>query len=380
MKTRVLVAAAALSAALVFGQATPSLAQYGYPVGYGSYGWGGWGGGYGGGGGTVQGSMARGMGVYAAGAGYYNKQTAEARSINADTVMRWNQYMYESQVTADRAERARIAKRAGDTNKARDDIENRLRDNPSPNDVARGDALNTAVEQINDPRVYTKALAGAKVKIGGEAIRDIPFQYAPGAITVSIHQLTKGAPPAALLAPEYAADRAALKALGRKIRAELDEGKTPDSETVNQALDLINSVEARVDNALPRNSRQRVEADKYLKALHGLIAMLQTPALDVLVSGADKRPEATLGDLLSFMASCNLRFGPASTPRQREVYEMLYPALDRLRDQIAPALADASKPAPKSTGAEPGEFFSEMSYDDLKKKAPAPPKPGTVKP
>ena len=57
----------------------------------GDHGWGGWGAS------TVGGDMARGMGVFAAGAGIYNKQTAVADSINADTLMRWNEYVYTSQ-------------------------------------------------------------------------------------------------------------------------------------------------------------------------------------------------------------------------------------------------------------------------------------------
>ena len=53
------------------------------------YGWGGWGGygGYGGGAQTPGGNFARGMGVAAAGAGVYNQQTAQARSMNANTAM-----------------------------------------------------------------------------------------------------------------------------------------------------------------------------------------------------------------------------------------------------------------------------------------------------
>ena len=39
--------------------------------------------------------MMRGAGVAAAGAGAYNQQTAVARSINANTAMQVNQYMYE---------------------------------------------------------------------------------------------------------------------------------------------------------------------------------------------------------------------------------------------------------------------------------------------
>src|SRR5206468_1518000 len=79
-----LVIAPALVLALTSGAAR---AQYGYPVG--RYGFGGWGGGS-----TVQGDIARGLGNLAAGAGAYNEQTAVANSINADTVMRLNHYIY----------------------------------------------------------------------------------------------------------------------------------------------------------------------------------------------------------------------------------------------------------------------------------------------
>ncbi len=53
---------------------------------------------------------------------------------------------------------------------------------------------------------------------------------------------------------------------------------------------------------------------EFLKALHGLVAMLDTPALDLILAGVEKRPEATLGELLGFMNAFNFRFGPATTP------------------------------------------------------------------
>jgi hypothetical protein len=342
-------------------------AQYGYPVGYGAYGWGGWGGG----GETVQGSIARGLGVFAAGAGQYNQQTAIANSINTDTVMRWNQYCYESSVNAARNERARMARRQYGTVKAQEQLYKRLRDEPTPDDVEKGDALNVALEEINNPAVYTKALKGANVKVGGDVIRDIPFQYAAAAITTSFHQIVAGDPPAVLKGPDFVDERAAIKPLGALIRKQLDEGSNPDPETVKKALSIVDAVEAKADRILPRNSPDRVAADKYLKSLHGLLAMLQTPAINVLLSGVENRPDATLGELLNFMTSFNLRFGPSATPRQRDVYKMLYPMLDNLRDQVAPALASTAPP--KSTGTEAGEFFSGMQYEDLKKKAPPPP-------
>ncbi len=59
-----------LAALLVVMLSVPGVsahAQYGYPAGYG---------GWGGGGSTVQGSIASGMGQFAAGAGAYNARTA----------------------------------------------------------------------------------------------------------------------------------------------------------------------------------------------------------------------------------------------------------------------------------------------------------------
>jgi hypothetical protein len=358
----------ALAFTLAAVQTPWASAQWGYPVGYGGYGWGGWGGGS-----TVQGSIARGMGAYAAGAGYYNQQTAVARSINADTVMRWNQYVYESQQEANRIHHQNLAIDRYNNIKYSGQIQKRLRDNPEPADIYRGDALNVARDEINDPRVYAKALQGAKATIGGETIRNIPFQYAAKAITVSIHQLTKEGPPAALMKPEFADDRATIKALGQEIRKQIAADKNPDPATVKKLLAAIHAGEEKADKILPANSRDRDEADKYLKALHGMVAMLETPAIDVILSGVEKRPDATLGELLSFMNAFNLRFGAASTPRQRQIYDSLYPKLVELRNEVAPALA-SSAPA-QTSGAAAGDFFSGMSYEDLKKKAPAPPAP-----
>jgi len=363
--------AAILAIALAVGQGASAHAQYGYyPHGYGGYGWGGWGGGQ-----TVGGNAARGMGAFAAGAGVYNEQTAQARSMNVNTAMRYNQYMYESHLEATKQHNALLAQQRGQNIQAQDQINERIRNHPDQHDIETGDALNTAVDEIEDPRVYSKNLQRAKVKIGGEMIRDIPFRYAPGGICTSIHKLTQGPPPPALLTSDFDEDRAAFKSLGKELRKDIEQGETPNPETVKKALEVINTAEAKADKILPRNTHDRNEVDKYLKSLHGLLAMLQTPALNVLLSGVEKHPDATLGELLAFMSAFNLRFGQATTPRQTMVYQALYPKLVDLRDEVAPVLAGAA-PLPKSNGTEVGEFFSGMNYDDLQKKAP-PPRPGS---
>ena len=248
------------------------------------------------------------------------------------------------------------------------EIHAKLRDHPDKHDIYMGDALNVAVEEIEDPRVYSKNLSKAKTKIGGELIRDIPFRYAPACVTTTVHELVQGPPPAPLMTADFDEDRAAFKELGKELKKNIAEGEAPDPETVKKALAIVNAAAAKADQILPGGTKDRNDADKYLKSLHGLLAMLQTPALNVLLAGVEKHPEASLGELLAFMSAYDLRFGQAKTEPQRAAYDRLYPMLVELRDEVAPALA--SSPPLKADPAAVGEFFSGMSYDDLKKAGP----------
>jgi len=341
--------------------------MFGYPGGFGDFGWGGWGMGMVG---TPGGDEARGMGMFAMGLGQYEKMSAIGRSIDTDTIMRWNEYMHETQETANRARLARRARQSERNRELTDAIQKRLRDNPESRDIQSGAALNVALEEIDDPRVYTKALRGAKVRIGADRIRNIPFRYGAGAISIGIHQLATGSFPPALSGPEFAADREALKTLDQQLFEQIDDDKDVDAALVNKFLAAIYAIEERVAKTLPANGLQRAQADKFLKAMHGLVVMLKTPPIGELVAGVEKRPDASLGELLSFMTAFNLRFGAATTPQQQEVYRFLFPLLDALRDQVAPALSSTAPPKIKGTEAE--DFFSVLKYEDLQKKAPKP--------
>lgn len=366
--------AAALAVALMALQGSLAHAQFGYyPGGYGGYSWGGWGGGIGGA--TVGGDMARGLGVFAAGAGQYNVQTAQARSINTDTVMRWNQYLYLSQQEANRREHERMAERQLGTTKARDEISKRLRDNPQPRDIYTGDALNVAYDEINDPRIYTKTLQAAKAKIGGEVIRDVPFQYAAGAISTSVHDLTQNGPPPILQTPAFEPERTELKEVAASIRKQVHEGQNPDPAALEKARTLIAALRTKLESKVKPTTPGFNDGEKYLKAAYGLTRMLEGPSMNVILAGVEKRPDATFADLLHFMNAFNLRFGRADSPRQRQVYDMLYPMLVNARNEVAPALAAVASAPTADAGKHTGEFFSGMDYKDLESKKTPPPPP-----
>ncbi len=288
--------------------------------------------------------------------------------------MKYNEYMYLSTQNETAKHHALVAGQQADNIHAQNQIHAKLRDHPDQHDIYMGDALNVAVEEIEDPRVYSKNLNKAKVTIGGKLVRDIPFRYAPACITVTIHDLVQGPPPAPLMTTDFDDERAAFKGLAKEIRKSIDKGETPDPDTVKKALAVVKSAVAKADQVLPRNTKYRNDVDKYLKSLHGLLGMIQSPALNVLLAGVENHPDASLGELLSFMSAYELRFGQAKTEPQRLAYDKLYPLLVDLRDEVAPALAGT--PPPKADPAAVGEFYSRMSYADLQRKPAAPPQPG----
>jgi hypothetical protein len=75
----------------------------------------------------------------------------------------------------------------------------------------------------------------------------------------------------------------------------------------------------------------------------------------------------TAGDLVAFMNAYNLRFGPATTDRQLEIYRTLVPALTEIRDRVAAEVV--ARPEPDRTGkalqAAAKESFKGMDWSQL---------------
>ena len=91
--------------------------------------------------------------------------------------------------------------------------------------------------------------------------------------------------------------------------------------------------------------------------------MLERPQVEQFLKGLNRYPTTTLGHLITFMHSFNLRFGVAKTPEQEAAYDQIYPMLVQLRDQAQaqgpnPMTAQAPLPDPKQATS----FFSGMDY------------------
>ncbi|WP_422926765.1 hypothetical protein [Singulisphaera sp. PoT] len=342
-------------------------AQY-YP-GYGGYGWGGWGGG---GGATVQGDIARGLGFYNIGAGEYNLKTAEADSINVDTVTRWNQYLWLSQQEANRREYLRMAQRQKMNQAATDSIYRRLRDNPTPSDVHNGDALNVVLDQLTDPRIHSSALRTANDAVSSDIIDDIPFENGSEAVALSLNELTgKTAWPNALQTDQYAQDRDDWAKALEQALAENDRDERISGKTLSTIRGIATRIKNKLESNLPEDPTDRGEARNYVKTMLGLSRMLGNPRVDKALAALEHHPKTTLGGLLGFMQTYNLRFGPAKTPEQRGIYDDLFGKLTAQRDRVLKETGIDDAGAPVKASGHPTDFFQGMKTEHLEDKTPA---------
>lgn len=354
--------AIALLAGLALAAPERAAAQYGYtyPGGYG--GWGGWGAS------TPFGDAARGMGMFAAGVGQYNVNTAQAAAINSQTIMQFNEYLWESQQVRNQRYYRQQQQKRKQINMSNDQIYARLRDNPDTADINSGDALNVALSEITRPKVYIESLREAQSPIPSAMIREIPFNVASEAVTMSLDELTdRDAWPAELTEnPAFERERAALRAAAQELRKEDDEGDVKP-ETLKRLRDAIAALRTKVEAAYPRNTPQRTKVDPYLKGITGLARMLQQPKTRDLLRNVDQKEERPLSDLIGFMHTFNLRFGVAETPDQQAAYAQLFPLLDGLRDQVNKEAGPMtiSADAPRGRAGRATQFFQGMPDEHL---------------
>jgi hypothetical protein len=354
-----------LTAALAVGGVSAH-AQYGR---YG--GWGGWGGA----GSTVQGSIASGMGNFAAGAGSYNAQTAQARSINTQTAMQFNDYMYAVNKQNAATNLARRRQEQKNVNESANATYKRLHDNPDPHDIHTGDALNIVLTELVNPKMYTQVVQKATMPIDSQLVKNINFQHAANMILISLGDVSsRGVPDALATSPNFETDRQAIRAIVAKGRQEASSSNRVSPETLSSFRAAVQAAKDKADASFAQGTRQRDEADNFLKALLGLSRMLERPDIEEFLKGLNRYPTTTMGHLITFMHSFNLRFGVAKTPEQEAAYDQIYPMLVQLRDQAQaqgsnPMTAQAPLPDPRQAMS----IFSGMPYEHLR---PPPPPPG----
>jgi hypothetical protein len=366
---------AAIAMAIAMLSPGAARAQYGYPGGYGGYGWGGWGS-------TIQGSTAAGLGYFNMGRGAYNENTAVARSINNDTYLRWNQYMYLSQQHANTMYQRRLKAEHMRVDRATAEIEDRLRNHPEERDITDGDALSVLVDALLKPSAGV-SLSTIKTPLKAELIQEIPFRVASEGVTICIDQMTMNEQwPLALRTEAFKPEREGLR---KAVIAALEEDKKGELEprTVENVQAAIDRLRNKFNELVPPTDPDYIPAHHTIKAMAGLAKMLYSPKIEEILAELEDYGGTTLGELLAFMHAYNLRFAAANSFRQRRIYMKLYPMLlEQVSGRIGPASQGganevaANEPAgeaPASAGSKAVaglksaaiDFFKDMDWKHL---------------
>lgn len=365
------VLAALISAA---GLSPSARAQYAYRP----YGWGGWGGA-----GSIQGDVAQGMGVFAAGMGQYNEQTAVARSIETDTRMRLNEYLWQSEQVRRQQQAEKAAAQRQRTNQAITDIQDRVLNNPQRSDIVSGDTLNAILHELRSPSVADSLLenAASDLTLTGEQIRVIPLRFASKGVVISAHRLAaEDNWPAPMQTPAFEPLEDQYQALVEEARNLPEDQEIPD-ETIVKGIQIINQMRALAQQEL--SGADYAAAERYLKAQAGLLQMARQPNIRQVLEAAYKKETVPLANAILGMDSFNLSFGKADDPDEQEMYlRTLYPMMAELRSRVAQQLggkiptdfqANVGQEAP--TGA-----FEKLDWEQLGRTAPHPEAPHPEQP
>jgi hypothetical protein len=334
--------------------------------------------------GVQYGAASYGAGNLAAGRGSRNLQNSEARSINKQTNMQMNEYMYQSL----RQNNANIVKQHEeeykDYNDAYAKAQDRLRNSPTPADIYSGDALNVAVTELVDPKYADKiAELSQQIPVNGLDIANCNFRTAVEVASLALSDLTNSDPPKVFGGQDVAREVAAYKAAAARVNQEVEQKGRVSKPAIDALRASLKTMYDRVDAMQDADPNDRTKALARLKAGMALCYMFSDASgLEVYLAQAGEAKEADLNQLLGFMQSYNLTFGPASTPPQRSSYKTLYQALAKLRKQ---AFGDGTgtlpldAPRPTAGPAAADNYYSGQSLDDVHPGAdatPPPPAPG----
>jgi hypothetical protein len=344
---------------IVVAASSVAQAQYGrysYPRGYGGYGWGGWGAD------PASGYMA-GLGSYARGQGAYEEADAKAQSINADTIIRWNKAL-QAQKRAELEQRQKADAKAA--------VEQAARARETA--IVDGSTLNRLLNRILEFNTSGIKAASAKAMLSSEVIRDIPFESASEAVTLCLDQLTTDdAWPTTLQDDRFAPDRRAIR---QAVQQALEEDSKGDvsPQTIKEINEAVAKLRAKYTKSNGEFELLYADADDFVKSLAGLSGMLGNPRLKPILAQLETYKKGTVGDLIAFMQSYNLRFAPATSSRQSDIYHQLVPMLEQVSNDTTGAsapTANAPPGSPNSLATAARQVFHGMSWKHLN--VPPPP-------
>ncbi len=345
--------------------------------GYGGWGWGGWGGGAT----SAVGSARAGAGMYAAGAGVYNMDTAQARSINANTVMKFNDYVAGAALQSNYMYNSRKNTNFQRNKSLYNEHEKHLRENPDQHDIEDGDALNAAVTDLSNPKLSSSAVrAASTTTVAASLIQEVPFVYASERVTFMLDGVRKSVKwPDVFEDKRFADDEKAFDELAAKLRREAQDGEVKP-RSLREAKAFVSDLRAKLDAQPLADPDDQKDAVTFLTSCASLLDMLEKPDIQPALLDLRKVKDTSIANLLGFMHAYNLRFGAASTPKERSAFQQLYALLDQTRDAVLAGAQLESTPSAQPNHSDANEFFQNLDQARGQgRNRPRPPQPGNLR-
>ncbi len=292
---------------------------------------------YVGSGSTATGDILRGEGIAAWGWGQYNLNTAQGNSINADTMIKIDQYIGESR----RAENARQARIRAE-NKARrlkyfNELQDRLLNAPEGADILAGNALNIIMTKLNSGRFNQTELGMTRVMIPVDIVRRIPFSVGETGHKISMSRMMHYGKswPIAFEDEKFTSgkkryDRAINHALSETQKSAIQQKTIKEVEL---AVEELNTVLLSLENAM--NEKSFKEALYHLADLKLYPGLFGSQKPQEALIALDTYSGTTVEELRKFMDKYSLRFAPAERPGEREAYRAIYTALHMQGEALA---------------------------------------------
>lgn len=231
---------------------------------------------------TVQSDILRGEGRYLQGAGWYNFNTARAGRINVDT---WKAYNREVQrlyhdYMIDRYRHIQYKK--GLTNKLQEEIQRRFeedqrrwRENPTPADIASGDALNALASDLADPSIDPSGWRVKAVELPpGLTLNALAFKVADPKksrlqqSTVGINRmLIKDGWPLPFRRPEIEHECDAYEKAVAAVVAKCRKGTELQAADYDRLRDAVSTLQKAVEMTVPFRDNQRSQARDFIRRL-----------------------------------------------------------------------------------------------------------------
>jgi hypothetical protein len=295
-------------------------------------------------------------------------------SIDADTAMRFNDYVAQANEEQARIYAERSSQQSARNRSLYEARQKQLRDNPTQRDIETGDALNAAVADLSDPRLGSAALRAVKAPVPASLIADVPFINASQRITLMLDGLRASVKwPEVFDDQRFANDQKTFDELATRIRQEANDGEVT-TRSLREAERFANDLRTRLEAQPLKDPAHQKDALKFITACTYLLHLLEKPDIGPAILALRKIQDTMLSNLLGFMHAYNLRFGPATTVNQRQAYNRLFAILDQTRDQIVAEAKLDSQPARKVDASIASDFFQKM--DAARSQAGTSPQPG----